>query len=82
MSLAGIPLPVIKCLLPEYEDKHVWSFVLQYLRSSGFQHTASAFCLELKGCRGVSEELLAVPEVWLLDQLLCYSFLSLCGRCS
>lgn len=63
-----VPPPMIKCSLPEYKDEHVWSFILQYLKSAGFQHTASAFCLELKGCRGVSEDSLqAISEVGSVD---------------
>ena len=45
-------LPTIRCLLPEYTDENVYCFILQFLRSKGFTHTASAFCLELKSCRG------------------------------
>jgi hypothetical protein len=63
-GLVGLPQPMIRCVLPEYKDEHVWWFILQYLKSAGFPHTASAFCLELKGCRGVPEERFqAVSEV-------------------
>jgi len=61
--MASIPPPLIRCLLPEYKDEHVWWLILQYLRSADFKHTASAFCLELS-CRGVPEESYqAVSEV-------------------
>lgn len=64
MQAVGLPQPMIRCVLPEYKDEHVWWFILQYLKSAGFPHTASAFCLELKGCRGVPEERFqAVSEV-------------------
>lgn len=62
---AAPPAPLIRCLLPPYSEQHVWWFIRQYLKSAGFAHTASAFSLELKGCRGVQEDCLeSITEVW------------------
>lgn len=62
-SAGGLPAPLIKFLLPQYDDTHVWWLIKQYLKSAGFAHTASAFILEL-GCRGVPEgRLEAITEV-------------------
>lgn len=52
---SALPAPIVACLLPEYEDKHIWWLILQYLEQAGFQHTASAFSLELKLSRGVPD---------------------------
>jgi hypothetical protein len=60
----GLPVPLISCLLPK--DEHVWWAILQYLKSAGFGHTASALKLELLSTRGVHEDRLeAITEVGL-----------------
>lgn len=55
--------PLITCLLPELDEKHQWQLILQYLQENGFNHTASAFTLELhaKGIKG--DDLEALPKV-------------------
>lgn len=61
--MADIPRPLITCLLPDYEDKHCQWLIWQYLESSGFTHTLSAFSLELN-LRGIkSEQFTHIDEV-------------------
>jgi hypothetical protein len=49
-------------VLPEYEEKHIWWLVLQYLEDAKFTHTASAFKLELS-CKGIHDEVLGLTKV-------------------
>lgn len=53
----AFPAPIISCVLPEYEEEHIWWLFLQYLARAGFHHTHSSFLLELKALRGAE-----VPE--------------------
>jgi hypothetical protein len=46
--------PPIVCLLPHYEDSHTYWLIEQLLDEAGFQHTMSAFRLELS-VRGVPD---------------------------
>lgn len=57
-----IPEALITCVLPEYEEKHIWWLVLQYLEDANFNHTASAFKLELS-CKGIQTEVLSLSKV-------------------
>lgn len=40
--------PLIRCILPEYEDSHYQWLISQYLERSGFHATLATFSLELK----------------------------------
>jgi hypothetical protein len=61
-SSGGLPEALITCVLPEYEEKHIWWLVLQYLEDANFAHTASAFKLELS-CKGIKNEFLGLTKV-------------------
>ncbi|KAF6253995.1 hypothetical protein COO60DRAFT_1703557 [Scenedesmus sp. NREL 46B-D3] len=61
-SSRTLPDAVITCVLPEYEEKHIWWLVLQYLEDAHFTHTASAFKLELS-CKGFKNEFLGLTKV-------------------
>jgi hypothetical protein len=61
-SRERLPEALITCVLPEYEEKHIWWLVLQYLEDANFTHTASAFKLELS-CKGIQNEVLGLSKV-------------------
>jgi hypothetical protein len=48
----GAPFPGVVCLLPQYEEQHMYWLIHEFLQAGGFQHTVSAFKLEL-AARGV-----------------------------
>jgi len=53
--MAQLPGPFVQCVLPDYADEHQWWLIFRYLQDAGFQHTASAFQLELN-LRGVADD--------------------------